>query len=99
MDAAKAKLKYYFCEKEGVRKTQKVVAAVTGVLVITSSIVGIFANSFNLLRVIQHLWYLLFGLIMCAIEYNKGYALLSAHLGFVQTRGGRAMFYLLVGSL
>ena len=99
MDAAKTKLKYYFCEIEGMRKTQKVVAAVTGILVIISSILGIVTQSFNLLRVLKHLWYSLFGLIMCAIEYNRFNELLRARLGFIQTQFGRGMFYLFVGSL
>ncbi|KAL1523211.1 hypothetical protein AB1Y20_018163 [Prymnesium parvum] len=95
---------YLFCTTPGLRNTQarallglgKVVASVTGALVVVSSVLALL-NPLDVVRAVRNLWLILFGAIMVVIEIPRFEAMPLQRFGFVYSRLGRAMFYLYVG--
>ena len=95
-----ADVKWLFCTWKGIEKLKRVTNTVCGVGVILCSILSIlniFANFFDLLGFIRHLWNVLFGTLMILLQLNWT-EWITRRFGFLTGWFGRGMFYLFVGT-
>ena len=95
-----ADVKSLFCTWKGIEKLKRFTNTLCGVGVILCSILSIlniFANLFDLIGFIRHLWNVLFGTLMILLQLNWT-EWITRRFGFLTGWFGRGMFYLFVGT-